>query len=136
MKNPNYYPKHFSCIGNHKLLDCDKSSYNSMSSRIEALTIKEDLKKDEPEDDEGLIAFPYDHLKISYPDHVSDIDVTSGNHRNQSLRRRSTINKGKNPQAVEFSIFVPHPCGGAFLACLSTLMPYIILSSRHVVLEK
>lgn len=53
-----------------------RSSSNSMSSRIEALTIKEDLKEDEPEDDEGLITFPYDRLKISSPDPVSDIDVT------------------------------------------------------------
>ncbi|XP_057866984.2 villin-4 isoform X1 [Cryptomeria japonica] len=53
-----------------------RTSSNSMSSRIEALTIKEDVKEDEPEDDEGLITFPYERLKISSPDPVSDIDVT------------------------------------------------------------
>ncbi|XP_058068041.1 villin-4 [Magnolia sinica] len=53
-----------------------KENNNSMSSRIEALTIQEDVKEGEAEDDDGLPVFPYERLKISSPDPVKEIDVT------------------------------------------------------------
>nr|CAD1840268.1 unnamed protein product [Ananas comosus var. bracteatus] len=53
-----------------------KESTNAMSSRIESLTIKEDAKEDEPEDEEGLPVYPYERLKTSSPDPVTGIDVT------------------------------------------------------------
>ncbi|KAI3929261.1 hypothetical protein MKX01_006497, partial [Papaver californicum] len=49
---------------------------NSMSSRIEALTIQEDVKEDEAEDEEGLPIYPYERLKVFSTDPVKDIDVT------------------------------------------------------------
>lgn len=53
-----------------------QSNSNSMSTRIEALTIQEDMKEGEAEDEEGLPIFPYERLKVSSKDPVSDIDVT------------------------------------------------------------
>ncbi|XVF69972.1 hypothetical protein PTKIN_Ptkin11bG0123800 [Pterospermum kingtungense] len=52
------------------------SKENSISSRLESLTIQEDVKEDEPEDEEGLPIYPYERLKITSTDHVSEIDVT------------------------------------------------------------
>ncbi|PSS21406.1 Villin-4 like [Actinidia chinensis var. chinensis] len=52
------------------------SKENSMSSRIEALTIQEDVKEGEAEDEEGLPIYPYERLKISSQDPVTEIDVT------------------------------------------------------------
>ncbi|KAJ9141342.1 hypothetical protein P3X46_031884 [Hevea brasiliensis] len=49
---------------------------NSISSRIESLTIQEDVKEGEVEDEEGLPIFPYERLKISSTDPVTEIDVT------------------------------------------------------------
>lgn len=49
---------------------------NSMSSRIESLTIQEDVKEGEAEDDEGLPTYPYERLKIMSSDPVTEIDVT------------------------------------------------------------
>ncbi|KAJ9162804.1 hypothetical protein P3X46_022548 [Hevea brasiliensis] len=49
---------------------------NSMSNRIESLTIKEDVKEGEAEDEEGLPIYPYDCLKINSTDPVTEIDVT------------------------------------------------------------
>lgn len=49
---------------------------NSMSSRIESLTIQEDVKEGEAEDDEGLPIYPYERLKISSTDPAAEIDVT------------------------------------------------------------
>ena len=43
---------------------------------MESLTIKEDVKEDEAEDEEGLLIFPYERLKIMSTDPVTDIDVT------------------------------------------------------------
>ncbi|GAB2246871.1 hypothetical protein Droror1_Dr00006753 [Drosera rotundifolia] len=51
-------------------------SEESMSSRIEALTIQEDAKEDEVDDDEGLPTYPYERLVTSSADPVTDIDVT------------------------------------------------------------
>lgn len=53
-----------------------KESINSMSSRIESLTIQEDVKEGEAEDDEGLPIFPYERLKVNAADPVTEIDVT------------------------------------------------------------
>lgn len=47
-----------------------------MSSRIGSLTIQEDVKEDEAEDEEGLPIYPYERLKIASTDPVSEIDVT------------------------------------------------------------
>lgn len=47
-----------------------------MSSRIEALTIQEDVKEGEAEDEEGLPIYPYERIKISSTDPVTEIDVT------------------------------------------------------------
>lgn len=52
------------------------SKEKSMSSRIEALTIEEDVKEGEAEDDEGLPIFPYDRLKTTSQEPVAEIDVT------------------------------------------------------------
>lgn len=52
------------------------SKENSMSSRIEALTIQEDVKEGEAEDEEGLPIYPYERLKTSSADPATEIDVT------------------------------------------------------------
>ncbi|GMN52008.1 hypothetical protein TIFTF001_021155 [Ficus carica] len=49
---------------------------NSMSSRIESLTIQEDVKEGEAEDEEGLSIYPYERLKTTSTDPVTEIDVT------------------------------------------------------------
>ncbi|XP_077238381.1 villin-4-like [Tasmannia lanceolata] len=54
----------------------DFKNSNSMSSRIEALTIQEDVKEGEAEDEEGLPIFPYERLKVLSTDPVTEIDVT------------------------------------------------------------
>ncbi|XP_077214981.1 villin-4-like [Tasmannia lanceolata] len=53
-----------------------KENSNAMSSRIEALTIQEDVKEGEAEDEEGLPIFPYERLKVLSTDPVTEIDVT------------------------------------------------------------
>ena len=47
-----------------------------MSTRVESLTIQEDVKEDEVEDEEGLVIYPYERLKIMSTDPVPNIDVT------------------------------------------------------------
>ncbi|KAK6944212.1 Gelsolin-like domain, partial [Dillenia turbinata] len=54
----------------------ENNSEDSMSSRIEALTIQEDVKEGEAEDEEGLPIYPYERLKTSSTDPVTEIDVT------------------------------------------------------------
>ena len=49
---------------------------NSISSRLESLTIQEDVKEGEAEDEDGLTLYPYDRLKTTSTDPVTDIDVT------------------------------------------------------------
>ncbi|XP_038879573.1 villin-4-like isoform X1 [Benincasa hispida] len=49
---------------------------NSMSNRIESLTIQEDVKEGEIEDEEGLTIHPYESLTTNSSNPVSDIDVT------------------------------------------------------------
>ncbi|KAH9805828.1 Villin-4 [Citrus sinensis] len=52
------------------------SKENSMSSRIESLTIQEDVKEGEAEDEEGVPIYPYERLKITSTDPITEIDVT------------------------------------------------------------
>lgn len=47
-----------------------------MSSRLESLTIQEDVKEGETEDEEGLPIHPYERLTTSSTDPATDIDVT------------------------------------------------------------
>ncbi|CAJ2637793.1 villin-4-like [Trifolium pratense] len=49
---------------------------NSVSGRVDSLTIDEDVKESEAEDEEGLLIYPYERLKITSTDPVPDIDVT------------------------------------------------------------
>ncbi|KAL2338665.1 hypothetical protein Fmac_013111 [Flemingia macrophylla] len=49
---------------------------SSMSSRIESLTIQEDAKEGENEDDEGLPVYPYERVNTASTDPLPDIDVT------------------------------------------------------------
>ncbi|GJW82055.1 villin-4 isoform X1 [Tanacetum coccineum] len=51
-----------------------KSNGNSSSSKEETLTIQEDTKEGEVED-EGLILYPYERLTTSSTDPASDIDI-------------------------------------------------------------
>ncbi|KAH1216221.1 Villin-4 [Glycine max] len=48
----------------------------SLSSRIESLTIQEDAKEGEAEDDEGLPVYPHERVNTASTDPVEDIDVT------------------------------------------------------------
>lgn len=47
-----------------------------MSSKMESLTIQEDVKENEVEDEEGLTLHPYDRLTTLSTDPAPDIDVT------------------------------------------------------------
>nr|XP_043620147.1 villin-4-like isoform X1 [Erigeron canadensis]XP_043620148.1 villin-4-like isoform X2 [Erigeron canadensis] len=47
-----------------------------MSSKMEALTIQEDVKESEVEDEEGLTLYPYERLTTVSTDPAADIDVT------------------------------------------------------------
>lgn len=47
-----------------------------MSSKMEALTIQEDVKENEVEDEEGLTLYPYERLTTVSTDPAADIDVT------------------------------------------------------------
>jgi len=49
---------------------------NSVGTRVESLTIQEDVKENEVEDEEGLVIHPYERLKITATDPVTSIDVT------------------------------------------------------------
>ena len=59
-----------------KLTPESNSKENSMSSRIESLTIQEDVKEAEAEDEEGLPIYPYERLKVNSSDPATEIDVT------------------------------------------------------------
>ena len=52
------------------------SKENVMSSKMEALTIQEDVKENEVEDEEGLTLYPYDRLTTVSTNPAADIDVT------------------------------------------------------------
>ena len=60
---------------NDKEKDKEKEN-NSVPVRIETLTIQEDVKEGEAEDEEGLTIYPYERLKTTSADPISDIDVT------------------------------------------------------------
>jgi len=47
-----------------------------VSGRVESLTIQEDVKEGEVEDEEGLVIYPYERLKITATDPLTNIDVT------------------------------------------------------------
>ncbi|KAL9686046.1 hypothetical protein QQ045_023501 [Rhodiola kirilowii] len=49
---------------------------NAMSSRIESLTIQEDVKEGDAEDDDGLPTYPYERLIVGSDDPAPEIDVT------------------------------------------------------------
>lgn len=51
------------------------SNGNSVSSRMETVTIQEDTKEGEIEDEEGLTLYPYERLTTSSTDPASDIDI-------------------------------------------------------------
>ncbi|XP_062191990.1 villin-5-like [Phragmites australis] len=53
-----------------------KEGTDTMTSRVESLTINEDVKENEPEDDEGLPVYPYERLKTTATDPITEIDVT------------------------------------------------------------
>ncbi|XP_062195652.1 villin-5 [Phragmites australis] len=53
-----------------------KQEEDTMTSRVESLTINEDIKENEPEDDEGLPVYPYERLKTTAADPITEIDVT------------------------------------------------------------
>ncbi|CAI0427866.1 unnamed protein product [Linum tenue] len=56
--------------------ESESKGEDSMSSRIESLTIKEDVKENEHEDEEGLPIYPYERLTVNAEDPVAEIDVT------------------------------------------------------------
>jgi gelsolin len=49
---------------------------DTMTNRVESLTINEDVKENEPEDDEGLPIYSYERLKTTAADPVTEIDVS------------------------------------------------------------
>ncbi|KAI3775296.1 hypothetical protein L1987_49867 [Smallanthus sonchifolius] len=52
------------------------SRINPMNSRIDSGTVKETVKENEVEDDEGLTLYPYERLTTSSTDPAPNIDVT------------------------------------------------------------
>ncbi|KDP35406.1 hypothetical protein JCGZ_10390 [Jatropha curcas] len=54
----------------------ESNNMEKMSSRLESLTIQEDVKEGEAEDEEGLPTYPYERLKINSTDPATEIDVT------------------------------------------------------------
>ena len=61
--------------GKEEKKENENEEEKSMSSRIGSLTIQEDAKEG-VEDEEDLPAHPYERLKTTSSDPVSDIDVT------------------------------------------------------------
>lgn len=53
-----------------------ESKENPMNNRVENLTIQEDVKEGEADDDEGLSTHPYERLTILSTNPVAEIDVT------------------------------------------------------------
>lgn len=66
---------------------------NSISNRLESLTIQEDVKEGEVEDEEGLTIHPYESLTTTSSDPASDIDVTK---REVIIRRLNHVMKTYN----------------------------------------
>lgn len=52
------------------------SKENCISNRVGSITIQEDVKEGEAEDEEGLTLYPYERLKTTSTDPVTGIDVT------------------------------------------------------------
>ncbi|CAN1329786.1 VLN4 [Linum perenne] len=52
------------------------SESDLVSGRLDSLTIKEDMKENEPEDEEGLPIFPFDRVKVDAEDPAPEIDIT------------------------------------------------------------
>ncbi|KAL0687320.1 hypothetical protein Bca4012_086997 [Brassica carinata] len=74
-KTPESPAPESSSEGQEEKKDNDKEEEKSMSSKIVSLTIQEDAKEG-VEDEEDLPAYPYERLKTTSPDPVTDIDVT------------------------------------------------------------
>lgn len=53
-----------------------KENSTAKSDGIETFTIQEDAKEGEAEDEEGLPVFPYERLKTTSADPVTEIDIT------------------------------------------------------------
>ncbi|KAG4929658.1 hypothetical protein JHK86_046619 [Glycine max] len=68
----------------------------SMSSRIESLTIQEDVKEGEAEDDEGLPVYPYERVNTASTDPVEDIDVTKREAPSSASSSSYELSKGIN----------------------------------------
>jgi len=54
----------------------DGKGVDTVAPRVESLTINEDVKENEPEDDEGLPIYLYERLKTTAADPVTEIDIT------------------------------------------------------------
>ena len=74
-KTPESPAPESSLKGKEEKKENDKEGEKSMSSKIVSLTIQEDAKEG-VEDEEDLPAHPYERLKTTSPDPVTDIDVT------------------------------------------------------------
>ncbi|CAF2048624.1 unnamed protein product [Brassica rapa] len=74
-KTPESPAPESSSKGKEEKKENDKEGEKSMSSKIVSLTIQEDAKEG-VEDEEDLPAYPYERLKTTSPDPVTDIDVT------------------------------------------------------------
>ncbi|MQL86619.1 hypothetical protein Taro_019164 [Colocasia esculenta] len=61
---------------NKPKLETNGIGNNLAGSRIETLTIHEDVKEGEGEDEVGLLIYPYERLKTTSTDPVTEIDVT------------------------------------------------------------
>ena len=72
-------------VANKPKPEANKESISSMSSRIESLTIQEDAKEGEAEDEEGLPIFPYERLKVNAANPVAEIDVTKREVNHQTI---------------------------------------------------
>ncbi|XP_078170787.1 villin-5-like isoform X1 [Carex rostrata] len=60
-----------------KVIKEGKPKEGEVSNKMESLTIKEDAKEEEgAEDEEGMVVYPYDRLKTSSDDPITDIDIT------------------------------------------------------------
>lgn len=59
-----------------KKSETDSDKENSVTSRIESLTIKEDMTEGETEVEECLPVYPYERIKTDSTDPIAEIDVT------------------------------------------------------------
>jgi gelsolin len=72
------------------------SKDNSMKSSIGSLTITEDAKEGEAEDDDGLPTYPYERLRVNSEDPVPEIDVTKREAYLSSEEFREKFSMAKN----------------------------------------